>query len=113
MKKSQLRQIIREEISKVLNERKIGTPEELKQYLYSRQSEIVNWIKGAIEDHGEENISWEEDIKQWIADDAGEITPDEFRLEYKDFAYRGYDEYMFDPVYEEFVETTYNQFFKK
>jgi hypothetical protein len=113
MKKSELRQIIKEEISNVLSEREIGTPEELKQYLYSRQSEIVNWIKEAIENHGEENISWEEDIKQWIRDDAGEITPGEFLLQYKDFAYRGYDEYMFEPVYEEFVETTYNQFFKK
>ena len=59
MKKSELRNIIKEEIQKVLNERKIGTPEELKQYLYSRQSDIVGWIKDAIENHGEENISWE------------------------------------------------------
>jgi hypothetical protein len=113
MKHTQLRNIIKEEIQKVLNERKIGTPEELKQYLYSRQSDIVGWIKDAIENHGEENISWEEDIKQWIADDAGELTPGEFKLTYDDFAYKGYDKYMFDPVYEEFVETTYNQFFKR
>ena len=95
------------------HKRKIGTPDQLKKYLYSRQLEIVDWITEAIENHGEENISWEEDIKQWIADDAGEITPAEFLLEYKDFAYRGYDEYMFDPVYKEFIETTFKKFFKK
>tara|TARA_R110000824_G_scaffold160873_2_gene335831 strand:+ start:1351 stop:1692 length:342 start_codon:yes stop_codon:yes gene_type:complete len=113
MKKSELKQIIKEEIRSVLNENRIGTPEELKNYLYSRQSDIVGWIKEAIKNHGEENISWEEDIKQWIADDAGEITPGKFLLTYKDTAYKGYDEYMFHPVYDEFVETTYNQYFKK
>ena len=113
MKKSQLRQIIKEEISKLLKENSIGSPEELKQYLYSRQSDIVGWIKEAIKNHGEENISWEKDIKQWIADDAGEITPGKFLLTYKDMAYKGYDEYMFEPVYTEFIESTYNQFFKK
>ena len=76
----ELRKIIKEEIRSVLSERKIGTPEELKQYLYSRQSDIVGWIKDAIENHGE-------DIKQWISDDAGEITPGEFQLTYDDFAF--------------------------
>ena len=113
MKHSQLKQLIKEEIRSVLSERKIGTPEELKSFLYSRQSDIVGWVKEAIENHGEENISWEEDIKQWIADDAGEITPGKFLLTYQDIAYKGYDEYMFHKVYDEFVETTYNQYFKK
>jgi hypothetical protein len=113
MKKSQLRKIIKEEIRSALSEGRIGTPEELKQYLYSRQSDIVGWIKEYIQNHGEENISWEEDIKQWIADDAGEITPGKFNLTYDDFANKGYDEHMFEPVYKEFIETTYNQFFKK
>lgn len=113
MKKSELRQIIKEEIRSVVNERKIGTPEELKSFLYSRQSDIVGWVKEAIENHGEENISWEEDIKQWIADDAGEITPGKFLITTDDILRRGIDEYMFEPVYDEFVETTYNQYFKK
>ena len=99
---------------KLLKERKdIGTPEELKSFLYSRQSDIVGWVKEAIENHGEENISWEEDIKQWIADDAGEITPAKFQLTYNDTTYDGYDEYMFESVYEEFVQSTYNKFFGK
>ena len=100
--------------SKLFEERKdIGTPEELKSFLYSRQSDIVGWVKEAIENHGEENISWEEDIKQWIADDAGEITPAKFQLTYNDTTYDGYDEYMFESVYEEFVQSTYNKFFGK
>ena len=99
---------------KLFEERKdIGTPEELKSFLYSRQSDIVGWVKEAIENHGEENISWEEDIKQWIADDAGEITPAKFQLTYNDTTYDGYDEYMFESVYEEFVQSTYNKFFGK
>ena len=113
MKHSQLKQLIKEEIHSVLSERKIGTPEELKSFLYSRQSDIVGWVKEAIENHGEENISWEEDIKQWIADDAGEITPGKFLLTPKDFNGGGHSEYMFEPVYDEFVETTYSQYFKK
>ena len=113
MKKSQLRNIIKEEISSALDKNRIGTPEELKNYLYSRQSDIVGWVKEAIENHGEENISWEEDIKQWIADDAGEITPAKFQLTYNDTTYDGYDEYMFESVYEEFVQSTYNKFFGK
>ena len=99
---------------KLFEERKdIGTPEELKSFLYSRQSDIVGWVKEAIENHGEENISWEEDIKQWIADDAREITPVKFQLTYNDTTYDGYDEYMFESVYEEFVQSTYNKFFGK
>ena len=99
---------------KLFEERKdIGTPEELKSFLYSRQSDIVGWVKEAIKNHGEENISWEEDIKQWIADDAREITPVKFQLTYNDTTYDGYDEYMFESVYEEFVQSTYNKFFGK
>ena len=99
---------------KLFEERKdIGTPEELKSFLYSRQSDIVGWVKEAIENHGEENISWEEDIKQWIADDAREITPVKFKLTYNDTTYDGYDEYMFEDVYEEFVKSTYDKFFSK
>ena len=98
-----------------LNEgnRAIGTPKELKKFLYSKQSQIVKWIKEAIADHGEENISWEEDIKQWIADDAGEITPGKFRLTSDHINNKGYDEYMFEDVYAEFVKSTYEKFFKK
>lgn len=92
--------------------RDIGTPKELKKFLYSKQSQIVKWVKEAIDDKGEENIS-EEDIKQWIADDAGEITPNRFNLTSDDFNNRGYDEYMFEDVYEEFVKSTYEKFFKK
>jgi hypothetical protein len=91
--------------------RDIGTPKELKKFLYSKQSQIVKWVKEAIDDKGEENIS-EEDIKQWIADDAGEITPNRFNLTSDDFNNRGYDEYMFEDVYEEFVKSTYEKFFK-
>ena len=120
MNRSQLKHLIREEIYSVISEGRIGTPEELKQYLYSRQPEIVDWVKDTIETqksiykyHGEENISWEEDIKQWISDDAGEITPGKFILSTDDFVNKGYDEHMFAPVYDEFTETTYNQHFKR
>lgn len=114
MNKSQLKQLIREEIYSVISEGGIGTPEELKQYLYSRQSEIVDWVKEYIEIHkGEEFIDWEEDIKQWIRDDAAEITPGKFILSTDDFVNKGYDEHMFAPVYDEFTETTYNQYFKQ
>jgi|TARA_R110000787_G_scaffold94421_2_gene197155 AAA+ ATPase superfamily predicted ATPase len=113
MDKQELKQLIKEEIRSVLSENEIGTPEELKQYLYSRQPEIVDWIKEYIEIHkGEAGIDWEEDIKQWIRDDTAEITPGKFILSTDDFVNKGYDEYMFAPVYDEFAETTYNQYFK-
>ena len=41
MKHSQLKQLIKEEIHSVLSENGIGTPEELKSFLYSKQSKIV------------------------------------------------------------------------
>jgi len=93
--------------------RDIGTPEELKSFLYSKQSQIVSWVKETLSEFGKENISWEEDIKQWIADDAGEITPNRFNLTSDDFNNRGYDEYMFEDVYKEFVKSTYDKFFSK
>ena len=93
--------------------RDIGTPEELKSFLYSKQSQIVSWVKETLSEFGKVNISWEEDIKQWIADDAGEITPSRFNLTSDDFNNRGYDEYMFEDVYKEFVKSTYDKFFSK
>ena len=117
MKHSHLKQLIKEEIRSVLNENKLGTPEELKSFLYSKQSKIVKDIKDYIKlkkvDIATYKTFTEEDIKQWIRDDAGTYTPGEFRITYKDTAYKGYDKYMFHPVYDEFVETTYNQYFKK
>ena len=116
MKHSQLKQLIKEEIHSVLSENGIGTPEELKSFLYSKQSKIVKDIKDYIKlkkvDIATYKTFTEEDIKQWIRDDAGTYTPGEFRITVDDILRRGIDEYMFDPVYDEFVETTYNQYFK-
>jgi len=97
---------------KLFEERKdIGTPEELKVYLYSKQLEIVGGVEEAVERPSFYEVS-EDDIKQWISDDAREITPVRFQLTYNDTTYDGYDESMFESVYEEFIQSTYNKFFK-
>lgn len=105
-----------EEIHSAINENKLGTPEELKSFLYSKQSKIVKDIKDYIKlkkvDIATYKTFTEEDIKQWIRDDAGTYTPGEFRITVDDILRRGIDKYMFHPVYDEFVETTYNQYFK-
>jgi hypothetical protein len=90
--------------------RDIGTPEELKDFLYANQKDIVDWVEEGIEEYPPGEIG-EEDTKQWIRDFSGEITPGRFLLTYDDFTHGGYDEDMFRSVYKEFVEETYNKFF--
>tara|TARA_B100000035_G_scaffold267099_1_gene240006 strand:- start:191 stop:553 length:363 start_codon:yes stop_codon:yes gene_type:complete len=116
MRHSELKQLIKEELKKAINENKLGTPEELKSFLYSKQSKIVKDIKDYIKlkkvDIATYKTFTEEEIKQWIRDDADTYTPGEFRITVDDILRRGIDKYMFHPVYDEFVETTYNQYFK-
>jgi len=113
--KNLIRKILREDTN--LNEsedkdfsRDIGTPEELKDFLLINQEDIVDWVEEGIEEYPPGEIG-EEDIKQWLRDFSGEITPGRFLLTYDDFTYGGYDEDMFRNVYKEFVEETYNKFF--
>jgi len=80
------------------------TPEGLKDYLNTQQTNIVNWVQEGIDENGQENIQWELDIKQWINDFAGEVTPGKFLgIAYKNPKFRD--------AYNEFVSSTYDQFF--
>lgn len=80
------------------------TPERLKEYLKTQQNLIVKWVQEGIDEYGQEDIQWESDIKQWINDFAGEVTPGKFlTIAYKNPKFRD--------VYNEFVDNTYNQFF--
>tara|TARA_R110002020_G_scaffold113236_1_gene260235 strand:- start:9292 stop:11391 length:2100 start_codon:yes stop_codon:yes gene_type:complete len=84
--------------------------ERMEKSLYGYQEQIASWVQGGVDDYEADGVTTigEEDIKQWLKDDAGEsdvFIPDCWDTD------RWFDEKYIDPLWQKFSDDTYDKYF--
>ena len=81
----------------------------MEKSLYGHQEEIASWVQDGVNEYEVDGVGvGEEDIKQWLKDDAGEsdvFIPDCWNTD------RWFDEKYIDPLWQKFSDDTYDKYF--
>jgi len=84
--------------------------EKKEKSLYGHQEEIASWVQEGVDDYESDGVTTigEEDIKQWLRDDAGEsdvFIPDCWSSD------KHFQEHYINPLWHKFADDTYDKYF--